>query len=383
MQRLMTYDTRQIINLQVTLFVLITAISLSVEIFYQPFKLVGSQLLANPGFSQGFVDWGLSDDGISRVREGQVRLSSEDGERSVALSQEIILPPDVEDVVLAAQASTSSIVEGKKAWNSGRVVLVSYSEGNNKPDYHRPHELFSITGSTDWREYSKLFHVYPGIDRMKLQVQLSKTSGVLDVKGLQLYAAEYKDSWLLLKPVMIVAALGFLAWVFLPYAQNHSGRAGLLALGAIVLIVAFTAMPNALKSTLYGLLKEWLAVVSGLFANHSTNAVGVTGEDKAIVVESQVLTGKTTYFYALMHYLFFTVAAVFLLFSYPEKSVRQKIYDLFTLAVLTECIQIFVRDRGPSVTDVMIDMAGVLTSLALYCLWYYWFKKPVILNQVE
>lgn len=104
----------------------------------------------------------------------------------------------------------------------------------------------------------------------------------------------------------------------------------------------------------------------------------MTGEGKAIVVESQVLTGKTTYFFALMHYLFFTVAAVFLLFSYPENSVRQKIYDLFTLAVLTECIQIFVRDRGPSVTDVMIDMTGVLTGLALYCLWYHRSRISVI-----
>ena len=378
----MTQDFRLFLNLRVFLFFLIIALSLFVELFYQPFKLVGSQLLANPGFSQGFVDWGLSDDGISRVREGQVRLSNEDGVRSVALSQEIILPPDVEDVVLAAQASSSSIVEGKKAWNSGRVVLVSYPEGLNKPDYDRPHTLFSLTGSTDWQEYSELFHIYPGIDRMKLQVQLSKASGVLDVKGLQLYVAEYKDSWLLLKPVMILAALVFLAWVFLPYAQKQSGRAGLLALGAIVLIVVFTAMPNALKSTLYGLLKEWLAVVSSLFANHSTSAVSVTGEGKAVVIESQVLTGKTNYFFALMHYLFFTVATVFLLFSYPDTSVRQKIYDLFTLAVLTECIQIFVRDRGPSVTDVMIDMTGVLTGLALYCLWYFRSKKSVILNQV-
>ncbi|MDX2477517.1 MAG: VanZ family protein, partial [Gammaproteobacteria bacterium] len=287
-----------------------------------------------------------------------------------------------EDVVLAAQASSSSITVGKKSWNSGRVVLVSYPEGLNKADYNRPHTLFSLTGSTDWREYSELFHAYPGIDRMKLQIQLSKTSGVLDVKGLQLYAAEYKDSWLFLKPVMIVAALGFLAWVFLPYAQNRGGRAGLLALGAIVLIIFFTAMPNALKSTLYGLLKEWMTIASSLFENHSTSAVDVTGEGKAAVIESQVLTGKTTYFFVLMHYLFFTVATVFLLFSYPDRRVRQKIYDLFTLAVLTECIQIFVRDRGPSVTDVMIDMTGVLTGLALYCLWYYRSKKPVILNQV-
>ena len=382
MQRLMTYDLRQPFNLRVHLFILITAISLSVELFYQPYRQVGTQLLSNPELSQKFAGWHLSDDGISRVREGQVRLSNADGKRSVALSQEIILPPDVEDVVLTAQAGSSSITVGKKSWNSGRVVLVSYPEGLNKADYHRSHELFSLIGSMDWREYSELFHVYPGIDRMKLQVQLSKTSGILDVKDLQLYAAEYKDSWLFLKPVMIVAALVFLAWVFLPYAQNRSGRAGLLALGAIVLIVVFTAMPNALKSTLYGLLKEWLAIVSSLFANYSTNAVGVTGEGEAVVVESQVLTGKTTYFFALMHYLFFTVATVFLLFSYPEKSVRQKIYDLFTLAVLTECIQIFVRDRGPSVTDVMIDMTGVLTGLALYCLWYYRSKKSVILNQV-
>ncbi|MCK5360537.1 MAG: VanZ family protein, partial [Gammaproteobacteria bacterium] len=341
---------------------------LSVELFYQPYKLVGSQLLANPEFSEGFAGWGLSRDGVSLVRDGWVRLSNDDGLGSVALSQEVMLPSGVEDVVLSAQAGSSSIAVGMKSWNSGRVVLVSYPEGSSKPDYHRPHQLFSITGSTDWQEYSELLHVYPGIDRMKLQVQLSRTSGVLDVKGLQLFAAEYKVSWLVIKVAMIVSGLVLLGWVFLPYLRYQSGRGGLLALGTIFMIVAFTAMPNALKSTLYGLLKEWLAIVLSLFADHSASAVGVIGEGKGVVVESQVLTGKTTYFFALMHYLFFTVATVFLLFSFPDKSIRQKVYDLFTLAVMTECIQIFVRDRGPSVLDVGIDMVGVLTGVAIYFL---------------
>jgi hypothetical protein len=54
-------------------------------------------------------------------------------------------------------------------------------------------------------------------------------------------------------------------------------------------------------------------------------------------------------------YLIILAITAYLLISTPSRSVEFKLCDLFTLAVITECIQVFVRDRGPSFIDVGID----------------------------
>lgn len=349
-------------------FFLIVILSVFISLFYQIYQPVGPQLIVNSEFSRGFTDWRLSGDGVSLPEEGLVRISNQ-GEQSVTVSQMIELPADINDLVLMGHARSDSIVIGDKPWNSGRVVLVSYAMGSIKPLYSRPHELLRLSGTNRWQKYRELFHVYPGIDRMKLQLQLSRAAGDFYVKDLQLYAVVYKDSWVVIQFVMILSAVGFLAWVFFPYAQNFNGRSGLFALFSILAIVAFTAMPNALKNFLYSLLQEWLSFVSSMLLSQSG-----TVEGREVTVVSQVLTGKVTYFFALMHYLFFFVATVFLLFSFSDRSVRQKVYDLFTLAVLTECIQVFVRDRGASLADVGVDLFGVMTGVIIYSI-YMNFKS--------
>ena len=44
-------------------------------------------------------------------------------------------------------------------------------------------------------------------------------------------------------------------------------------------------------------------------------------------------------------------------------------------AAVDETIQRFVPDRGPSIKDVCIDSAGVLTGIILLWLGYHYFKK--------
>jgi len=344
---------------RITLFILIIAVSIFVEFFYQPYELTGSSLITNPNFSKDYSSWKLTGD-ISLIDKGYVSLKNESGEKAVALTQEISLPPNINDLVLTAQARSKSIIVGNKPWNSGRVVMASYLRGSTKPDYHFPHELFRLAGTTDWQEYSELFHVYTGVDRMKLQIQLLRVTGSLEVKNLKLYAAVYKNSWAVIKVTMITSSLIFLIWVFSPYYLTRRGRFEYAALGSLVLIVIFTAMPTALKNNIYGLLKDGVALMNDALASSQS-----ASSAKAAVI----LTGEFTYFFAIMHYLFFGLASYLLLLSTPHWPVINKLYDLFALAVITECIQVFVRDRGPSLVDVGVDMAGVMTGLAL---WYVW-----------
>ena len=50
----------------------------------------------------------------------------------------------------------------------------------------------------------------------------------------------------------------------------------------------------------------------------------------------------------------------------------------FSAACIDETIQMFVPDRGPAFTDVLIDTSGVLTGLILLLLIRHWRRKHQI-----
>jgi len=52
-------------------------------------------------------------------------------------------------------------------------------------------------------------------------------------------------------------------------------------------------------------------------------------------------------------------------------------------AAVDETIQRFVPDRGPSIRDVCIDSAGVLTGIVLLWLGYHYFKKRSMTLSLE
>ena len=52
-------------------------------------------------------------------------------------------------------------------------------------------------------------------------------------------------------------------------------------------------------------------------------------------------------------------------------------------AAMDETIQRFVPDRGPSIRDVCIDSAGVLTGIVLLWLGYHYFKKRSMTLSLE
>ena len=47
----------------------------------------------------------------------------------------------------------------------------------------------------------------------------------------------------------------------------------------------------------------------------------------------------------------------------------------FAAACIDETIQMFVPDRGPAFTDVLIDTSGVLTGILLFLLFRHWRKR--------
>lgn len=286
-----------------------------------------------------------------------VRLVNKVPDESVIVAQQIEPHSEIRDIRVSVEASAADISSGDKPWHGGRVVLTSISKETNSPDYNLPHQLFCLNGNHDWRSYSKIFHIYPGVETLWLQVQLNEVTGGLDLRRLSVTPVAYKKLWPLIQLAMVGAFLLYLGWRFSVYCRRGQFSYTLLAaLSGVLAIIILTSIPASLKSQIYQFLAPAVSQVPMLV------------ESSAPADSRSMAGGSSTIFFSLMHYLCFTAAAFLLLLTVSDRPVHARLLDLLILALATECIQAFVRDRGASLSDVLVDTLGIGTGFLLWLL---------------
>ena len=119
-------------------------------------------------------------------------------------------------------------------------------------------------------------------------------------------------------------------------------------------IAIITSIPLSVKSQIYQLLVPLVAKVPSVIVSSApVDTPGVVG-------------GETTTFFSFMHYGFFTATTLLLLLTVSDRPVQARLFDLLILAMATEGLQVFVRDRGASIFDVAVDALGITTGFLLW-----------------
>jgi VanZ family protein len=291
-----------------------------------------------------------------KAREaGHARLVNHKGGASLFLAQEIIPGSDIADLRVTVEARAVNISTGDKPWHCGRLVLTPIAEASNSPDYNLPHELFCLNGDYDWQLYSKVFHVYPGVERLLLQVQLHQVTGSLELSRLSVRAVAEKRAWPFIQVIMIGAFMLYLGWTFSLYCrQGQFGYTLFAALCGVLAIAILTSIPLSLKSQIYQLVLPLVSKVPSVIVSSApVDAGGIVG-------------GVSTKFFWLMHYAIFAATTVLLLLAISDRSVQARLFDLLMLAIATEGVQAFVRDRSASMSGVAVDTLGIATGFLLW-----------------
>ena len=84
----------------------------------------------------------------------------------------------------------------------------------------------------------------------------------------------------------------------------------------------------------------------------------------------------------LAHFTEFTSLGIILtwIMLLLQKPIPLALAGGFAAACIDETIQIFVPDRGPSFTDVLLDTSGVLAGVLILTLIHYWRRNHIIEN---
>lgn len=299
------------------------------------YEVLGDPLIADPAFEPGLIDWQQA--GLVSQEPGgpaRVTLESLNQETRTFLVRDIALPPGDTMVILRAQVQGYDVVTGPEVWDSARIYLAQL-DADGKPDWKEDHNLFTLNGTTDVRNYRRAFSIPAEVDVARLGIEMKNATGRLTVGGLELTIVEYRMTF------MIAVGCLLLAWSILVL---YTG------------IKTFGGIDSARIKLSLGIASA-LSVVALMLPGgiHDTGTVGISARlgIEEVGVDS------------IGHAIMFTALALLVRLGRPSDPLWLHVGVWLLIAIASEVLQLFTVGRDPSLDDLWVDGFGILLGLAL------------------
>ena len=350
----------------VPIFVLLAIITLLFVKWYDPFVLIGPELLKNPDFSQKFSNWKKSSqlDNITIEDYGVVKLNSSNPRSYTSITQIIYNPVRYKFLKLSGQIKTKDIKPGKRGWEKAWLLLSSYDE--NGKLLPLPRHVAQLIGTNNWQLYSKIFKIIPTAKQLHVSALLFKATGIMWIKDLSLREVQQKGSVFYYRTGFIIAWSIFLTSLLVPYIIKSYNRIWRLLVVSCLSAVIIGSLTFGEHRT--GLLEAANPIIQKMIQPQSE----VTPSDmKEIKSENDKEQKKISLIiFKGGHFVFFALLAFVLPLALEfNKRPSSLIPDLFMLAASTELMQNFITGRTPLLKDLSINLSGVIGGLLLAQVW--------------
>jgi putative Mn2+ efflux pump MntP len=323
------------------------------------YQIFGGELLKNRNFEDGLTKWKVvvygGGGGDVKVTGGTATIVNKDTRSSTVLTQFLPLPPAKGDILIQADIRVLGVIGGPLSYQRARIYLVGHDR-NGKYMWRKRHSVTLIEGTKTWKSYSAAIPVADGAAGLILGVGMTRASGVMEVRNLSLFSAFERPSFRILSFALLALLGGVLVWVLIPVFRSMTASPARAASGTIgVLILIAIGMPGSFKRQIFdtfslvgratAALSTWLA---GKFA-----AFGL-----GLYPGLQLPPSK------IGHFLFFALIAGVSRVAWPYARGGALAVYFLIFAATTETLQFYAVDRTPSLWDVAIDAAGILTGFA-------------------
>ena len=101
---------------------------------------------------------------------------------------------------------TERVVKGANSWNAARLLLY-FTDKNGKTNWDYPHVAGALTGTSQWKEFEKVFPVPEFAATATVVVQNSSKSGIVWCDDISLRPAYKNSSYFLLRGILLVAGI--------------------------------------------------------------------------------------------------------------------------------------------------------------------------------
>ncbi len=136
-------------------------------------------LLNNGTFEEGTNAWrGNSIVSTTTFKEGKAALVVTSNTTDwKAMDQIADVPENATSITIAAWLKSDNIIQGKERWNNGLLNVEFTSDGTTKTGDDQ--SVTFVTGTTDWKLYTKTFTLPNGTKKYRLMVGLGFATGTL------------------------------------------------------------------------------------------------------------------------------------------------------------------------------------------------------------
>ncbi|WGF86228.1 VanZ family protein [Marinivivus vitaminiproducens] len=303
----------------------------------EPLEPQGEPLTATPAFAADLDGWQkVGDHGRFETDAlGGLRMSNDEPGTVVLVRRRLAVPEGATVLRASARVTAEAIVDGPEPWDAARLVLLGLDE-HGQGVYDRPHVFASPKGDRSAYEVERDFTMVGRVHDLLLVVELRNATGTITVDDL------------LIQPMREGAFFGtaheaieiswgvwflFLAFGLMRGVTHWSGRLALLATGATMAVALM--LPGEVR-TLVVLALEGPLAMSPLAPDD------------------------------LAHFVMFAGLALVLRLARPNDPLWVQAVGLSATAALTEVVQLFAVERGPSVADWVYDTTGIVLGLLLY-----------------
>lgn len=225
------------------------------------------------------------------------------------------------------------------------AALFLASENSGALDFNRHYFAGQISRLPEGACATDLFPRRDGDGDAIVQVAIFEPDARVAIDSITLTPMQENPQWRLLRRVMLPLGIALVFYLFLPYLLMTPRVPVLGGAGAVVAILFGCCVSVSLKADIYALISGGRQIV--------------VEQDLASMLLSPFPLGGFSLF-TYLHGVFFATACVFLVVLN-----RGAWMDLLLLGAASETLQIWVPGRGPGVSDMLVDWAGVATGLLL------------------
>ena len=341
-------------------FIILLSTFISASLFKR-YQVVGDELLLNADFSQGMTSWNTvrSKDSVQLLPSGTAVLFSKESAGKIKLSQNIFNVKGATKLLVTGKYQVRDVVPGnpKNTWNRARIQISSHDEhGRWLPGAA---VIFSVTGSSSWKNFSHLFTTDASCDQVKFALQLLHVTGTLHVKNLSIRQVAENPAYPYLQIISLSLMAMFLLWLLVPYIVACRNIPLTLLLLLIIGLILFGALQPKKSSDILSLISS---DGIGQVQSKSTD-VQKTIQDRKKVPAFLNQSNWNYYIAKAGHFFLFLCLALCLSLTPNKKNYTILFVDVVCLAGTTELMQLFIEGRTSLPSDFLLDTSGGLVGI--------------------
>ena len=328
-----------------------------------PYQTGGDELLLNGDFTRSLDHW--------QTDGGPGSVSTEDGlltiqhpaVRSTTLAQCWLRGELPKTLLLSAEARAQGVVRGTERWHMARIDLVGYNAAG-EGQYQLGTRLLNLEQDQPWQQASAVFELERELHRVCLEISLYEAPGRFQVQGLSLQpGAEY----LPFKLGRYALLIGWLVFAFLLgaslYRHFRDSVPGRWLLLMVLLVLAGVLLPHDVRFQ----IEQWIyQLLAGI-------GFSVVQDHRLGIQSAWALWPEQWDLSKLAHLAGFSMLGL-ILASDRRLSLLSKLTLLVVWAIASEILQFFVPQRTPRLSDLTVDLLGIVIGMALAGVWQ-WVRR--------